>query len=256
MKIFMRILAGLLVVIVIISAVLVLARNQIIKAGSRATIKAITGLDMEIGTLDISLFKPVVQIKSLKLFNPSGYPENLMMDLPELYAKYDLGSIIKGVIYLPELKVNLNEFVVVKTTQGDINVNSLKALQPPKGEGKPLQIKIDTVELHIGKVIYKEYGASGLIRVSEFKIDLNERYEHISDPNVLVALIVSKALRDIGVSEISATLKSADSLVNSSSELVIMSKKNVVNGVLKAADTVVGKTTKTIFNTLGKIINQ
>jgi uncharacterized protein involved in outer membrane biogenesis len=213
MKNFIRILIGIPVFILVVAVVLVLLRNQIIKAGAGAMIKAISGVDMQIGSLDVGLFKPAVQIKDLKLFNPGAFPEKLMMDLPELYVKYDLPAVMKGTVHLRELKVNLKEFVVVKTAKGDINVNSLKALQPKQGGGKPPKIQIDVMELNIGKVVYKEFRASGEPKVSEFKIDLHERYENITDPNALVGLIVSKALRSTSIAGVSGIVKNADKLL-------------------------------------------
>ena len=254
-KILIRVMIGIAIGIVILGAALVLARNQIIKAGAGATIRAISGVDLKIGTLDIGLFNSEVMIKDLKLFNPAGFPEKLMMDMPELYVKYDLPSIMKGVIHLPELRVDLKEFVVVKTPDGAINVNSLQALQP-KGEGKPPQIQIDMMELNIGTVVYKESRANAAPRVTEFKIDLHERYQNISDPNVLVGLIVSKALRNTAIAGISGTLRNSERLVGGAAGLVIQSGKKVTQGALKAADTVVGTATKTISGTLDKILGQ
>jgi len=253
-KTLMRVVIG----IVIVCVVLVLGRNLIIKAGAGATIKSITGVDMKIGTLDIGLFRPAVLIKDLKLFNPSNFPEKLMMDLPELYVKYDLPSIIKGKIHLPEIRVDLKEFVVVKMPNGDINVNSLQALQPkgqaaqPKSEGKPVQMQIDMMELNIGKVVYKEYRASAAPRITEYNIDLHERYQNITDPNVLVGLIVSKALRNTAISGISGTLKNADKLVGGAAGLVIQSGTKVTQGALKAADTAVGTASKTLNKLFGQ----
>jgi hypothetical protein len=237
MKAVMRILIGILVFIVIVAAVLVLARNQIVKAGAGATIRAITGVDMRIGSLDIGLFKPAVQIKDLKLFNPASFPEKQMMDLPELYVKYDLPAVIKGTIHLPMLRVTLKEFMVVKTPKGEINVNSLQALQPKKGEGKPPQIKIDVMELNIGKVVYKEFRANGMPRVTEFNIDLHERYENINDPNALVALIVGKALRNTSIAGVSGILSKADKVVGST------------------IGTVANTATQTVGNAVNKIFN-
>jgi hypothetical protein len=231
-----KIVLRVVIVIVVLVAGLALARNLIIKAGAGAVIKAVSGVDMKIGTLDIGLFKPVVLIKDLKLFNPAGFPEKEMMVLPELYVAYDLPSIMKGTVHLPELRVDLKEFVVVKNAQGEVNVNSLQALQP-KGEGKPPQMKIDNVELNIGTVVYKEFRVSGEPRVTEFKINLHERYENISDPNVLVGLIVSKALRNTTIAGLSGTLKSADNLVGGAAGLVVESGKKAAEGALKAAGT-------------------
>ncbi|MFA6384391.1 MAG: hypothetical protein WCY10_03370, partial [Candidatus Omnitrophota bacterium] len=68
MKILIRVMIGVAIGIVILGAVLALARNQIIKAGAGATIRSISGVDMKIGALDIGLFNSEVMIKDLKLF--------------------------------------------------------------------------------------------------------------------------------------------------------------------------------------------
>lgn len=258
MKLLMRVVIGLLVVVVLLVAVLVAARNLIIKAGASATIKAITGVELKIGTLDIGLFKPVIHIKDLKLLNPAKYSEPMMMSMPELFVKYDLPSIMKGTIHLPEIRLALNEFVVVKNIDGNINVNELAALQPkPSGGTQPAQtkpqapapkIKIDLLELQIGKVVYKEYRSGAAPREQVYNINLKERYENITDPNVLVAMIVSKALRNTAISGISGTLKNADKLVGSASDLVIQSGKKAKDEALKA--------TTTITNTLDRFLGQ
>jgi len=254
MKIFMRVLMSLLVVVVILVVVLVAGRNIIIKAGAGAAIKAITGVEIKIGTLNIGLFRPVIHIKDMKLLNPASYPEPLMMDMPELFIQYDLASIMKGVIHLPEIRLWVKEFVVVKNAEGNININELAALQPKskesvkppqaKPQGPLPQIKIDLMELQIGKVLYKEYRAQGAPRESVYNIALKERYQNIKDPNVLLALIVGKALSNTAISGISATLKNADKLVGSASDLVIQSGKKLKEDALK--------TTTSIINTLGR----
>lgn len=256
MKLLMRVVIGLLVAVVLIVVVLVAARNLIIKAGASATIKAITGVELKIGSLDIGLFEPVIHIKDLKLLNPAKYPEPMMMSLPELYVKYDLPAIIKGTIHLPEIRLSLNEFVVVKNIEGNINVNELAALQPKAsggtqpGQAKPQgpapKIRIDLLELQIGKVVYKEYRSGGAPREQVYNINLKERYENITDPNVLVGLIVSKALRNTAISGISGTLRSADQLLGGASDLVIQSGKKVTDEAIKA--------TSTITNTLDRFI--
>ena len=247
MKILMRIFMGIVLFVVLCVAILVLARNQIIKAGASATIKAITGVDLKIKTLDIGLFKPVVHIKDLKLLNPENYPENLMMSLPELFVKYDLASIMRGTIHLPEVRLDLGEFIVVKNAQGEINVNALQSLQPKSAgktaapaakQGPAPKIKIDVLDLHIGKVVYKEYRGSGAPRETVYNIDLKERYENITDPNVLVAVIVSKALRNTAISGLSGTIKNADQLLGTASDLVIKSGKKVTQDALKATNSI------------------
>ena len=87
--------------------------------------------------------------------------------MPEIYVKYDLPAIMGGTIHLPEVRIALDEFMVVKNEKGELNLNSLKVVQAQKkgsaekeetktGARMP-KIQIDTLKLKIGKVIYKDY---------------------------------------------------------------------------------------------------
>jgi hypothetical protein len=248
MKFIKRVFTGVVIFFVFFIVLLVVARNQIIKAGASATIKAISGLDLHIGKLDVGIFRPAIEIKDLQMLNPSSYPEKMMMDLPGLYVKYDLPSIMKGTIHLPELKIDLREFVVVRVPGGQMNVNTLQALQP-KGGGKPPQIAIDIMELNIGKVIYKDYSGKGSPKTSEFDINLHERYENITDANKLVALIVSKALANTTIAGVSSIVKSADKLIGSTASTLINTTQDVGSKATKA----VGQTVDKVSGSLNKL---
>ena len=54
----------------------------------------------------------------------------------------------------------------------------------------------------MGRVLYKDYSRGTPPRVTEFNLNLHERYEHIDDPKKLVSLIVSRALMSTAISNI------------------------------------------------------
>jgi hypothetical protein len=244
MKVFMRILMMSVLCLVVLLGALVLARNAIIKSSLSAGIQNITGMSLDIGSLDVGLFNSSVSVKALKLYNPSDFPEKLMVDLPELFVRYDLPAIIKGNVHLPELKIDLKELVVVKTAKGVTNIDSLKPLQP-KGEGKPPKIAIDLLDLAVGKVVYKDYSFGGQPKVMEFNINIHERHEHITDPNVLVSLIITKALRNTTISGLTNTLESADKILGNAAVSAVGSGKKVLIGVTDTAVNTVDKTVET-----------
>jgi uncharacterized protein involved in outer membrane biogenesis len=244
MKGFLKVLAVIAVCLVVLLCIAVVARNLIIKTSLSSGIKAMTGMELSIGSLDVGLFSPTVSVKGLKMFNPPDFSEKLMVDLPELYVRYDLPAIMKGKVHLPEIKLDLKELIVVKTAKGAMNIDRLKSLQPAKQEGaKPPEIKIDTLDLAIGKVVYKEFGADGPPRVTEFNINIHERHENISDPNVLIGLIVVKALRNTAISGLTGSLESADKILGSAASSLAGTGKKVITGV---ADTTVNTVDKAV----------
>lgn len=194
-----KILIGLLIVIVI----LFVAKDMIVKAAVPGGVKAITGLDLDVKSIQIGLLKTSVGINGLQLDNPAGFQDKVMADLPEIFVDYNLGSIIQNKIHLEEVRLNLKEFVVVKNAQGELNINTLRAIAAkggsapegaPKEEKKMPEIKIDLLNLKIGKVVYKDYSKGAAPLVKEFNVNLDEQYRNITDPKQLVSLIVFKAL--------------------------------------------------------------
>jgi len=168
MKVVKTILIGLLVVMLVLGV----GKDVIAKIAIEKGANIVTGLSLNIGNLKIGLLKTLVAIKDLKLYNPRGFEDRVMLDMPEIYVDYDFPEIIKGKIHLYEMRINLQEFVVVKNTKGELNLDALKPVQKEQeaktstsvvkqDSGKTPAILIENLELKIGKVIYKDYSKGG-----------------------------------------------------------------------------------------------
>ena len=192
------------VMVAAVLAGLLLAKNVLIKLAVSQGIKAVTGLDVQIGGLDVGLFNTRVSAKNVRVMNPAGFEDRVMVSLPELYVDYDLGSIVKGKPHLETVRVHLAELVVVKNQQGQVNVNSLRPIQeerqakapPAEQRERPArapELHVDLLELQVGRVVYKDY-AQPTPSVKEFTVNIQERYEHITSPQALASMIVMRSL--------------------------------------------------------------
>ncbi len=188
----MKFLRNILIGLVLILAVLVIVRNFIIRVGIEQGIRAATGLKLEIASLDIGLLTPVVSITDLKIYNPAGSPDAVMADVGEIYLHYSPGDILKGQVSLKEFRLSLRQLTVVRQSGNQLNLDSLKALQP-RGNGPPPKFTIDDLTLNISKIVYKDYAQTPAL-VKEFNVNLNEHYTGIRGANELVRLIVLRAL--------------------------------------------------------------
>jgi len=188
------------IIIIIILVSVVLARNAITKTIISSGIKAITGLKLSIRGVKVGIIKTSIDIKELKLYNPVGFADKLMIDIPQIYVDYDLGAFFKRRVHLEELKLNLKELVVVKNEEGQINLHSLKVVKTKEKEPqkkkktKASKFQIDVLELKVDKVIYKDYSKGSQPSIREFQVNIDERYENITNPKAFVRLIVVKAL--------------------------------------------------------------
>lgn len=231
-----------LLIIVVVIAALFIFKDSLIKFSVEKGVELFTGLKLNMGTLHVGVFKPVVDIKDVVLLNPSHFPDKTMVDIPEVYVHYDLPSLLRGKIYLPEVRFNLKEFVVVKNGKGELNLDALKNIQTTqkpetkssekKAPVKMPDIKIDLFQLKIGQVIYKDYSKGSKPDVKEFKINLNETYRNIDNPYVLANLIVAKALMNTTIASLTNfNLKGLQGTVGG----VLSGAKGVVTGVASTA---------------------
>ncbi|MFC1699261.1 hypothetical protein ACFL1I_04800 [Candidatus Omnitrophota bacterium] len=194
-------------IILVVLVVLSLGKNIIAKTTVSAGVRAITGLKLSMRSFNVGIIRTLIGIKGLKLHNPPGFKDKLMVDMPEIFVDYNLGAFLKGKIHLKELRLNLREVTVVKNEKGELNLDALKTVQTQKEgksarkkeKGKTREIQLDNLELKIGKVIYKDYSRGSPPAVKEFKLNLNENYTNITDPSSLVNLIVVKALMNTSI---------------------------------------------------------
>ena len=201
MKLWKKLLIGLLAAL----AGIILCRGAIANLALSIGVRAVTGLRLEIRHLAVGIAKPRVVVEDLKLFNPPGFQDPIMVDLPKLEVNVDLGAFLRGRTHLRHLDLYLREFIVVKNEKGELNLDSVTAVQKARAKsggkmekGKPAQppnsFEIDELHLRVGKVIYKDYSRGPTPDVREFSVNLDERYNHVTDPAALGALIVSRAL--------------------------------------------------------------
>ena len=205
-----KILTSILILILIMFVGVSLIKDTAAKIAVEKGVEMVTGLKLRVGTFNIGIIRTLIGIKSLKLYNPYGFEDKIMLDMPEIYVDYDLGAIFKNKIHLNVVRINLKEFIVEKNKDGELNLDALKPVQDggkktepkSKEKGAMPEIQIDNLELKIGKVIYKDYSKGGKPSVQEFDINLNEKYQNINDPAKLVSLIVVKALMNTSIAKL------------------------------------------------------
>ncbi len=199
---------GIVIVVILVLLVgIVLARGIIAKNTITAGVKMMTGLNLSIKSMSVGLFKSAIGIEELKLQNPEGFQDKIMVDMPEIYVDYDLGAFLKKNAHIEEMKLNLKELLVVKNEKGELNLNALKVVkdkQAPSTEEKAKkgEFKIDVLQLKIGKVVFKDYSKGTQPKTIEFNLNIDERYENITDANKLASLIITKALMNTTIAKL------------------------------------------------------
>ncbi len=198
------------VVILAVVVVLAIGKDLIVKASIEAGVRAVTGLKLSMGSFRVGIISTIVDIGNLKLYNPAGFYDKVMVDMPKIYVDYDLPAIFKGLVHVETIKIDLKEFIVVKNMDGVLNLDSLKVVKAGKDGTRPAAkeggempaMQIDVFELKVNKVIYKDYSKGGKPVVKEFIINIDERYENVADPYSLVSLIVARVMTNSAIADL------------------------------------------------------
>ena len=211
---------GKLIKIIIVAAavlaILIVGRNVFIKIAVEKGVEVATGLPLTIEKFDMGIASTHIGIKELNLFNPAGFPQEVMFHAPEIFVDYDLGAMLKGKIHLEDIRLDFDQFVIVKNKDGLVNLETLKPKEgdpaQPKAEEKPKEtkkktdfaIQIDHLQVKVGKVVYKDYSKGAEPSVEEFRVNISEEFSDISNSNLssLILAVAQKALLKTTVSSL------------------------------------------------------
>jgi hypothetical protein len=236
-------------VVVVLVLVLVIGKNMIAKTAVTGGVKAVTGLQLDIGKMDVGLSQ--LGITNMTLYNPDNFTDRVMVDMPEIYVGYDIGAFIIGNVHLTEVRVDLKELTVVKNSDGSLNLDSLKAAksedaaeepEPEKeaDDGKKTEISIDLLKLKVGKVAYKDYSKGDKPKVIEYNVDLDEEYENVTDMDKVVKIIIFNALVNTNIAKLTnfdlSSIKAA--VPESVAKAAEMGKEALQEGGKKATEAV------------------
>jgi hypothetical protein len=259
MKKIVLVAVGVLIGLLVLSA----AKDLVIKVSVENAVSIVTGLKLSIKGLNVGIIRPVVDVKGLRIYNPPSFQERIMLDMPQIYVDYDLPAILRKDIHLRKVVIDLKEFMVVKNSKGELNLNSLKVVQDqkkgrvPAAKGRALRapkIRIDDLHLKIGKAVYKDYSTGPDPLVREFNINMDERYTGINDLYSLVSLIVVKSLANTNISSVANfdigglqnTLSGTVTKVNAAAGQAVQKTQEAVKGASE-----VTKEVGNMFKTFG-----
>ena len=156
--------------------------------------------------LHVHLVEARAEVKDLLVLNPEGFREPIIADIPQILVDYDRESLFTRTAHLRRARLYFRELTVERGPSGGLNVEAIPVIQASKwssGTPSPKQaIRVDTLELHIGRVTYKDYSKPGTPEVQEFAVNLHEQYRNVTDPQALMALIIVKALMNTDVPQL------------------------------------------------------
>lgn len=100
--------------------------GALVKWGVEKYVPPITGTEVKIGSVNISLFKGTFDIKNLMIGNPKGFNSKEAISVGRIYVKMDVKSLTKPTILIPEVLIDKPQATVEGNTQNGVNLIALK----------------------------------------------------------------------------------------------------------------------------------
>lgn len=201
-------------IILAVFVVIGLTKNYFIKTAVKAGASFVTGAPVSIRGFAVGIFRPRVVIKDFKLYNPKGFPKEPMVDISEVTVQYSVPDLLKGKIHLPMLVVDVEEMVIVKDKDGNMNVDALKFAQQkeepaketekkaeaPKKPAKKMAIQIDEAHMDLGQVVVKDYTQGDPPLILAYNIGVNDKvYKDIKSAEEFATLIALEMMGPAGL---------------------------------------------------------
>lgn len=193
-------------IIIISFFILSIAKDRIIKSVVSMAATEVTGAKVDISGFSLAIFKQSVRINRLKMYNPRGFSSSVLADLPKVVVDYDLPALLKGKLHLPRVEVELKEIILEKNGRGELNVDSLKVVRQhaprapkEKTAAKPLAMRVDLLNLQMGRIVYKDYSVGKEPIVEVYEINLKKTYKNITSAQQLVMLILAESMKHAGI---------------------------------------------------------
>ncbi len=197
-----------LAIAVLCLIVIFFLKDQVIKGIVSMSAAGVTGTNVQIGGISFGVFNHAVRIKNFKLDHPKGFPMGILIDIPAINIDYDLSAILSGKLHLNRMVVDLKEATIIKNKEGKLNVDALKVAKKEnapassqKGKSsESLPMKIDTVTLSIGKVVYKDYSEGDKPFIQVYDVGIKDRaYKNITSAQQFVSLVFVEAMRPTAI---------------------------------------------------------
>ena len=203
-----KLLFKILIVLIALLIIGVLCRNFIARKSVEVGVRELTGFPLEIGAVQVGLFNSQLDVRDLKLKNPSEFEDSRFVDLPLFHVSYDLSSMLHGAPHIKELVVNVNEVVIVKNAKGQSNANVIQDKLAPASSStgkdsksttpeKKASYRVDLMRVYIGTIVLKDFSKG---QPTERKITLNRdvTFENISESTSVSALVMKVVFGQLG----------------------------------------------------------
>ena len=232
-------------------------KNQIIKSVVTKVASGIIGAPVHMDSFSLNILSSTIHISGFKIYNPSGFPEGILVSCPKIKVIYDRATIFKQKRHFLLVEIELKEMGLTKNKEGKLNVDSLKIVQQPKSS-EPIPMQIDLLTLSVGKIVYKDYTIGTEPSVRVYDVNKQKSYKGIPSAQQLALLVLAEPMKTVAIkgAEIYGVVMLTGMAVLPVAVAATLIGKDSVQGIIDASFEHVYEVSLEIVGRMGKITKQ
>jgi len=87
---------------------------------------------VHIDSFQLNILSSTIHVSGFKIYNPSGFPEGMLVSCPRIKIIYDRATLFKQKRHFFIMEIELKTMQLTKNKVGRLNVDSLKIVQQSK----------------------------------------------------------------------------------------------------------------------------
>jgi len=189
-----KFLMPLLVIAAISLLSIAIFRNLIIKSVITTAASRIAGAPVHMDGFSLNILSSTIHISGFKMYNPSGFPEGMLVSCPKIKVIYDPATLFKQKRHFLIVEIELKEMGLTKNKEGKFNVDSLKIVKGSEFS-PPIPMQIDLLTLSIGKIVYKDYTIGTEPGVRVYDVNAQKSYKGVPNVQQLALLVLAEPMK-------------------------------------------------------------
>lgn len=233
-----------------------------IKIATIRLMENLSGARVTIEQLNFDTEKNAIHIKDFRMYNPKGFPEGILIEMPRLTLVGVRVDFENGKIPIDFADIEISNMTVIKNEERKFNIDELRFVKEGREKGIELfdVIPIKEFEFSMEKVLYKDYSKLGeepYFRVYEVRIK-DRKYSHMIGIGDLLIMIFHEALGETtikGAAVVGLVALGGPGFLPLGAAIIVLGRdsataefqENPENAFLKSVKTIdkLGKRTKT-----------
>jgi hypothetical protein len=148
--------------------------QSLIVKGAEFLVSTKIGTPVKIASISMDLREASVTFNSFRIYNPPAFFSGVFMDFSRLKIRFGKLLFFGGAPHIKYLDAELDEVVIIRNAAGALNADTLKLVIVSRGK-RSISTPVDTMELSIGRVVYKDYTAKAKPNVRVYDVNVRHR---------------------------------------------------------------------------------